>query len=97
MQLASWKDEGGQWSMTLKCVSGLSPTENHKGIKTKRRIKEKEQTLWRSDKEHTLEIITEMPRSRPPYTAEKSSPQPQGMNENRAEQSEGTGGGGGVL
>lgn len=77
--------------MTLKCVSRLNPTEKHKGIKNKRRIKEKERTLSKSDKEHTLEVITEMPRSRRPYTAE-SLPQPQGMNENRAEQPEGTGG-----
>lgn len=32
-----------------------------------------------------------MPGSRPPYTAERSSPQPQAMNENR-EQSESNGG-----
>lgn len=72
--------------MTLKCVSGLNPIEKRRGIKNKRRMKkEKEKTLWKSDKEQTLEIITEMPRSRPPYTAEKSLPQPQGMNENSVE------------
>ena len=33
--------------------------------------KKKENPLSKSDKEQTLETITEMPRSRPPYTGEK--------------------------
>lgn len=50
------------------------------------RMKEKEtiKTIWTSDKELTLER-TEMPRSGTPYSAEKSLPQPQGMNGNTVE------------
>lgn len=49
-------------------------------------MKEKEtiKTTQMSDKELTLER-TEMPRSRTPYSAEKSLPQPQGKNENTVE------------
>lgn len=49
-------------------------------------MKEKEKklkTLWKSDKEQTLETITEISRSRPPFIVEKSLTQAPGMNENR--------------
>lgn len=71
--------------MTLKCLSGLNPIKKHSGVKKKNENeKETIKTTWTSDKKLTLER-TEMPRSWTPYSAEKSLPQPQGMNENTVE------------